>query len=866
MISTMTGGGGGDGARTRTRTPPPTAATTSVEKKKGNDDYYDDSIEELAHRVRIANEAYHEQGQPVMDDEAFDALLDELARRAPDHPLVKRTVGAGVGATPSSSSSRAGSARDRRAHRSKGTTAAPDSYLLPVELPHPMGSLAKIKDTDPEALRRWADAHRAGQYVVSDKLDGVSALLRVSTPSGRGGSSNSGSSNSSSRRGAEGSGGGGIAVKLYTRGDGVRGRDVSYLAAHIGGLDKIVSPSSSSSSTAEREGGRLLLQELLSGGPKRGGRTTSAATTSVSVRGELVIPRQAYARHLSDRGPARNLVAGVVNAKRSDLSVLRHVRFVPYEVIEPVGLPPGRQLELLARAFSAAASGGSSSSSTSAVVVWNTRLNTSPQEFNVDTLAELLRRRRTESPYDVDGLVIAQDTTAADQQRRRDRQVVAAAATPGVVAFKSRQDDNIAAVAVDHVEWSVSKDGLLKPVVHFAEAVTLSGAEVRKATGFNAGYVAATQVGPGAVVRLTRSGDVIPHILEVVSPAPRGPQLPDPERFGAWEWTPTGVDARLGSGGGGGKSTSPLARACTPAKKCGAEAELQAKLLEHFLRELGVKGVSEGAVAKLCSADIDTPGKLMHASLDDIARVPGFGPGTTDLVWTELRRVAPRDDRSGLATVGDCLRLMKASNAFGAGFGARRLKAILATDPGARVAAKMLMVVPSSESSPAAEAASAEEIAEATPGVQRTTADAFLQGAERFRAFLGDNGVRCGREGVDHLLRSSASSRKTKKKTDDGEGEEDEERELVVAFSGFRDAALERAVEEAGGYVTGSVSRRTDVVVVPDVGKGSPPPPSTTKTKIAESVGVPVMAVSEFVRRFLDDEDEDDDVSSSGSL
>lgn len=170
------------------------------------------------------------------------------------------------------------------------------------------------------------------------------------------------------------------------------------------------------------------------------------------------------------------------------------------------------------------------------------------------------------------------------------------------------------------------------------------------------------------------------------------------------------------------------------------------------------------------------------------------------------------------------------------GFGTRRLKAILTTDPGTRVAAKMLMLVPDNNSS-GGSSPTAEEIAREAPGVQRSTAEAFLQGAERFRAFLQDNGMQCRRASAEHLLKDrhgdAAASPPAR-----GDGQD-----IVVAFSGFRDEELERRVEWAGGRVTGSVSGHTTAVVVPDGDEGTKP---TTKTKVAAANDVPLVKRSQF--------------------
>jgi NAD-dependent DNA ligase len=68
--------------------------------------------------------------------------------------------------------------------------------------------------------------------------------------------------------------------------------------------------------------------------------------------------------------------------------------------------------------------------------------------------------------------------------------------------------------------------------------VVLGGVRIEYATGFNAGYIRDHRIGVGAMVRVVRSGDVIPHILEVMEPAVET-MMPE-HRYG-WK----GVDAVL---------------------------------------------------------------------------------------------------------------------------------------------------------------------------------------------------------------------------------------------------------------------------------------------------------------------------------
>lgn len=82
-------------------------------------------------------------------------------------------------------------------------------------------------------------------------------------------------------------------------------------------------------------------------------------------------------------------------------------------------------------------------------------------------------------------------------------------------AFKFKAESKITEV-ID-VEWSLSKTHYLIPRVHVAP-VELSGTNVEYCTGFNAQYIRDNNIGSGAKVEITKSGEIIPYILGVVEP------------------------------------------------------------------------------------------------------------------------------------------------------------------------------------------------------------------------------------------------------------------------------------------------------------------------------------------------------------
>ena len=67
---------------------------------------------------------------------------------------------------------------------------------------------------------------------------------------------------------------------------------------------------------------------------------------------------------------------------------------------------------------------------------------------------------------------------------------------------------------VTKIIWNLSKTHYLIPVVE-VEPVQLSGTTVMYATGFNAAWIEANKVSEGAIVTITKSGEIIPYILDV---------------------------------------------------------------------------------------------------------------------------------------------------------------------------------------------------------------------------------------------------------------------------------------------------------------------------------------------------------------
>ena len=386
------------------------------------------SEKQLAEMLVLTNKLYRNQ-EPILSDNQFDILEDFIRDKFPDNNVVKQ-IGAPI-----------------PVGKNKAT------------LPYEMWSMDKIKP-DTKVLDNWK-AKFSGPYVLSCKLDGVSGLYTTE----------------------------GDQPKLYTRGDGKVGQDISHLIPYL---------------------------QLPS---KKDGN--GAGGKGFVIRGEFIIPKMVFEnKYKKDFANARNLVSGIVNQKTIDEKA-KDIHFVAYEVIVPT-MKPSDQFEYLKKLdiepvlfenVGAISTSGSGSNN----------------ELTNELLSNLLVDWRKNYVYEIDGVIVSDDKTYPRKSGNPDH----------AFAFKMVLSDQVAESKVVDVLWSPSKDGYLKPRVQI-EPVKLGGVTIEYATGFNGAFIKDNNIGVGTVVEIIRSGDVIPYIRKVVIGAEEAkmPSVP-------YKWNDTHVDIML---------------------------------------------------------------------------------------------------------------------------------------------------------------------------------------------------------------------------------------------------------------------------------------------------------------------------------
>jgi len=475
------------------------------------------------------------------------------------------------------------------------------------------------------------------------------------------------------------------------------------------------------------------------------------------VRGEFIMPKKVFAdKYQTQFANARNLVAGIVNRQSVD-DKTRDLHFVAYEVIKPV-LKPSEQMEFLkAQGFE---------------VVQN-RLE---HVISNAKLSETLVDWRSNYAYEIDGVIVTNDAIYPRASGNPDH----------AFAFKMVLSDQMAEAKVVNVIWNASKDGLLKPRVQI-EPLRLGGVTIEFATGFNASFIETNKIGVGAIIKLIRSGDVIPYIKEVVVPA-ETPLMPDVP----YRWNDTHVDIIL--------------------ENAEDDATVREKNITGFFKGIEVDGLGAGNVTKIVASGFDSIPKIIKMSKADLLTVDGFKDKMATKVFDGIRQ---RLDKASLGTI------MSASNIFGRGFGDRKIKLVLdEVGPG---------ILTSGESG----GDKTKRIA-GIKGMASKTASAFVDQIPTFLAFLEE----CGLQGkllnnttLPEPVSTIAVSHPLYKKS--------------IVMSGTRDKELEQKLKEIGATLGSSVSKNTFAVIAPELES------ETGKVSDAKKHGVPVYTPGEFSKKYL---------------
>ena len=269
----------------------------------------------------------------------------------------------------------------------------------------------------------------------------------------------------------------------------------------------------------------------------------SNITDNISVRGEIIINKSNWLKIAHKGSNARNVVSGFVNSKTVDNDIAKYVEFVLYDVLEP-----RNNLEsslILASNYG-----------------FNIVKNIKVGYLSVSSLYDMYKDWKLNSKYEIDGLVVTHNSIYKIKSGENPKYSF---------AFKSLLMQEDAIVIVSDIEWNISKDKYLKPIVKFNE-IKLNGVKIKQATGFNADYIVKNNIGIGSKLAIIRSGDVIPHIKTVLTQSSK-PLMPDVPYI--WKGKDIILDSDI------------------------KNRDQDIKIYSNFMKSLNIKGIGEGIITKL---------------------------------------------------------------------------------------------------------------------------------------------------------------------------------------------------------------------------------------------------------------------------
>jgi NAD-dependent DNA ligase len=450
------------------------------------------------------------------------------------------------------------------------------------------------------------------------------------------------------------------------------------------------------------------------------------------------------------------MVAGIVNQKTVS-EAINDIHFVAYEVIKPV-LKPSDQMSFLR------------------IQNVETVLNKTTTTVSNELLSETLIEWRQNYAYEIDGVIVTDDKNYSRKSGNPEHSF----------AFKMVLSDQIAEAKVVDVIWTPSKDGYLKPRVQI-EPINLGGVRIEYATGFNGSFINDNKVGIGAVIELIRSGDVIPHIRKVTTPAEEAkmPSVP-------YKWNDTHVDILL--------------------EDINSDETVKEKVITGFFRGIGVEGLSSGNIARIIDAGFDSVPKIINMKVKDFLTVDGFKDKTANKLYNGIK------EKLETASI---ISIMSASNIFGRGFSGKKTELIMEAYPDILISKE-----------------SAQEKINKVAGIKgmaKKTAEAFVQAIPNFIKFLQDTKL-------THKIQQAQQEQQAQLE------EKDPSNPLfgkTIVMTGFRDAAIQQALKDVGAKLGSSVSKNTFLVLVKDLEE------DTGKAADAKKLGIKLMTPEEFKAQYM---------------
>jgi DNA ligase (NAD+) len=227
---------------------------------------------------------------------------------------------------------------------------------------------------------------------------------------------------------------------------------------------------------------------------------TISEKKNCEVRGEIYCDEEGFSHLVQEMkdleliAPTsqRNIVAGILGRKEY-INLARHLRFAAFDILEEKShfKTENEKMRTLEKwGFF--------------VPSFKTHTNMSSLKKHIEETEEFM----SNGHFLIDGLVVTYNDLRLHEELGETNH------HPRYkIAFKFKGDTK--QTKIDHLEWGVSRNGILTPVA-IVDPVELSGAMISRVTLHNFGMVKNFNLKKGDTIEIIRSGEVIPKFLSVV--------------------------------------------------------------------------------------------------------------------------------------------------------------------------------------------------------------------------------------------------------------------------------------------------------------------------------------------------------------
>jgi len=518
-----------------------------------------------------------------------------------------------------------------------------------------------------------------------------------------------------------------------------------------------------------------------------------AKKVQIFTIGEMIIPKSVFASRTFYRESgeafknARNMIAGLKNSDTisDDLRYANHVRYG--FASEDFTKNKSEQLDFISDNFGK-------------VPYKIFRAD----RLNVEELNNLFSEWGKE--YDIDGLVLDIDDKELRKSLGRERNNNPAYAR----AFKNPDWSEINEPAFVGIEWNLSKTKAIKPVV-LLEPFNVEGVTISRVTGYNAKFIADNQIGEGSILRVIRSGGVIPKIIGVVKSGKLELPTTCPSCGSTLEWNENEVDL-----------------VCNNDDCC----EISFKKLAFFFVRFNIEGFAEKTIKKFYDAGYDTVGKILSMSANDIQKLEGMGNLSATKILNEFENKIKSATFDVIGHASGCFE----------NIGSRKLKMIVDgiknTSDGVHFGT-FKKAIENMDLASISHILSyldfRREIVEklnTIKGMSTKTSEAFVDGIVCFSNFMSELNIKISNE--EKIKSEVIVNNDNNMKKIDLTG-------LIFVFTGIRMKNEEKFLIENGAQVGSSITKNTTHLVCKDIDSNS------SKMIKAKSLGIKIISVEDFI-------------------